>query len=249
MSGLFRLLIVPTLVALVATGAALAATSAVDSHGTVHSVERVVWTDGILVGGPALRYVTQTSDGGFHAEFVPGTYALPVDREPSLALDPVTERQIVVWSRTEGGDRDVWLTRLDEDGWHKWIPIADGPGDQFEPQLTARRELVHIVWKSVDASGRTTPTRLSLWRASLDPAFGPEILPRETGVTVSADGGLDPDPESATADLTYFASILESSASGEETVVVWGIRDEPLPITYVQSFEVGQGHGLSLIHI
>lgn len=236
MSGRFRPL-VPALVALVATAAALASPSAVDSNGTVHSIETVVWADGPRVGGTAFRYVTQDADGEVRSEIVPGTDDLSVDREPSLALDPITERPILVWSRTEGDDHDIWLTRRDDAGWRERIPIAVGPGDQVEPKMSVRRELVHLVWTSDDGTGGATPYRLSLWRSSLDPAFGPEVLPRASSDMISPDGGVDPDAEASTSDLTYFASVLEDPATGEDSVVVWGIRDEPLPITYVQAFE------------
>jgi hypothetical protein len=230
-----------TLVAVLATAASFAAPSAVDSAGKVHDVEEVLWSNGARVGGTALRYIVQDPDGSSRAEIVPGTDDMEIDHDPSLVLDPITEQPILVWSRNQGGDYEIRLCRRDDTGWRPPIAIASEPGDQVEPQVFARRELIHVVWTTRFAGSGETHHRRSLWRSTLATAVGPEELPRTTATVIPEDGGTDADPASSTDDLTYFGAAIDRGSSDDATIVVWGIRDEPLPITYVRAFAVGHG--------
>jgi hypothetical protein len=83
--------------------------------------------------------------------------------------------------------------------------------------------------------------RVGLRRDSLALAFGPEVLQTGFDQPISPDGGSAPSPETATSDLTYFATgagrVLPDGSSGQ-SIIVWGIRDEPIPITYSRAFDL-----------
>jgi len=212
----------------------------VDAFGTVHRISVDNWQASGKSGGTALRHTLQLPDGTSTNRWVTGTDDLAVDREPSLDLDPVTQLPLLVWSRNDGAGFEVYLSRFDGSAWSAPMPLALEPGDDVGPAIRADDNLVHVVWTHQSSPGVSSRLRLSLARPSLVPVFGPEILPTAGPSNASTTGGTGSPPPSG--DEKYFASSF-AAASGEDSghIVVHGVRDAPVPVDYVQSFDLPLG--------
>jgi hypothetical protein len=219
---------------------AFAVDTAVDAEGTVHRIEVVASPSSGTMTGTALRYTYDPVDGDPLVEYVPGTQDAEPEKHPDLALDPVTGAVLVTWSRLDETGSSVLLRRREAGTWSDAVPI-DGPvaGELQRPRLSARRNLIHVVW-SRDLADAPERLRLSLDRRDLRVTFGPEWLPTATDSIVPPSGGEGTD-DGATRGLSYFASTIPPDATtpgGGGNLVVWGIRDEPIPITFREVFEM-----------
>jgi hypothetical protein len=188
------------------------------ADATVHRVE--------VDGG--IRH-TLVRDGASTVSLVPGTDDANLDLEPTLEIDPATDAPVVVWSRDDGTGFDVWISRYQADAWSTPQRILGQPGaDEVAPRIQIAGESVHVV-----AREGSSYVRLTLDRVSLQPTFGPEPLPTDGSAIV-------PGPESAGATEpvsgnVYFASdVVRDEPEDPGEVVIWGVRDEPVPIDYLQ---------------
>lgn len=223
-----------------AVPATRASDTAVDADGGVHRIEVVSAQSEDSIAGTALRYTFEPVDGAVIVETVPGTGDAEPDKQPDLALDPVSGAPVVVWSRIAGDGSTVLLRRRDADGWSDAVRIAGpDPSELLAPTVSARRNLIHVVWGR-NAVVPPERIRLSLDRRDLDVAYGPEWLPLGADNLVPPSGGPGTDDGDA-RDLSYFASTLPPDATSPGsggTLVVWGIRDEPIPITFREGFRL-----------
>jgi len=223
----------------VAIPSAWAADRVVDASGAVHRVDVDSWTQsGTTATGSVLRHVVTYPDGTVVKTAIPETADPALDRDPTLDLDPVTESPVVAWSRNDGGGFRVMVSRLVGGAWSPAVTVGSGGGvDHVRPMLRARKNLVHVVWRA-DGPGGPVRLRASLDRAGLTLAFGPEVLPLDLDGMVPHGGGSGLPTDDASWGMTYFASEVPGPAGSPDggSVVVWGIRDEPIPITYHQAF-------------
>jgi hypothetical protein len=187
----------------------------------------------------SLVHSEQGPEGGTTRRMVTGTEDDALDVEPALAIDPVTEQPVVVWARDEGTGFDLYVSRFTGAVWTPPIRILFIPGEDLDPRVQVGRNLVHVVWPREAPSG-TQWVRLSLDRVTLEPVYGPEILPSHSPSIVPADGGsgdsggtVDPSSD----DTFFFGAEIPPREPGDPgEIVIWGVRDEPIPIDYVQSF-------------
>jgi hypothetical protein len=221
---------VRTLALLAALALAAPATRAtaiqqIAQDSTVHRVEAVYVSK--LPPLPALRHTVLRPDGTSQTVLLPGTADEALDSDPALAIDAVTGDAIVTWSRNEGHGFDIWLSRYHGGTWSSPLRVLDAGADESRPQIRVTPSLVHVTARSGDVY-----LRISLDRASLQPAFGPETLPTSGPTGVPGDGELSLEPP---PDQVFFASdVLPPTDTESGRIVIWGVRDEPVPIDYVQ---------------
>lgn len=205
--------------------------------GTVHRVDVEVFNTGQTGSGTRLRHTRQSPGGMTESTIVAGTDDPAVDREPSLDIDPVTGRPILVWSRNEGAGFDVVLSRYEGQGWAPFVRVTSGGGDESSPQVGSGNHLIHVLYRQ-GMSAQTSFYRSSFDRTSLAPVFGPELLPVDGMPFVPPEG--ESTPSSApppAADHVFFSAAVPGARPGDPgRILVWGVRDDPAPIVYRQGF-------------
>lgn len=224
-----RTLVMLAALAVGCPAALAAAVQQIAPDAAVHRVEAV--TVGKLPPMSALRHTVLRPDGTSATVLLPGTGDEALDAEPALAIDPVTGDVLVAWSRNEGQGFDIWVSRYHGGAWSPPLRVLDAGTDEVRPQIHVTASLVHLASRSGD-----TYLRVSLDRATLQPAFGPEPLPVTGPTRVPGDGGsaVEPPP-----DQVFFASdVLPPTDTDPGRIVIWGVRDEPVPIDYVQVLHV-----------
>jgi hypothetical protein len=227
------------LVVVTATTAALAETWSVAPDGQVHRIEIDAWTNGSTAGsntaGTVLRHVVQKADGEEISRVVLGTDDFELERDPAIDLDPVTAAPILVWTRQDAEGHKILLSRFANGSWEQPRLVYTDGGVSGVPQIRATETMVHIFWKQDDPEIRRM--RVGLDRESLDAVVGPEDAPISSPDAVSSDGGPDLSTEAPPADCRYFASHVGSGLTGGSgSIMIWGVRDEPIPIVYLREF-------------
>lgn len=204
------------------------------TDGTVHRIDVEVWTSPQgKAQGTALRHVRQKPTGGRDSALVPGTDDAALDQEPAVEFEGSSGQIIVVWSRWDGTGFQLYGARFDRGAWSAPRPLARIDGDQRAPQIRLDDKYLHVVSRR-DRDGATAYYRTSYPRGSFDLAFGPELLPPDGGPSSTSDATSDPSGFSG-----YFGAPLPGRVSGEPPhVVVWGVRDEPVPVGYFQLFDL-----------
>jgi hypothetical protein len=198
----------------------------IDTGGDLHRVE-AVWLGKPSM--PVLRHTLVLADGSSSESVVPGTEDLFLDVDPVLAVDPLRRTVILAWSRDTGGGFAVYVSRFSAAGWSTPVQVLDDPaGSEVEPQIQVTSSLVHVV-----AHNGPAYRRVSLDPTSLNVVFGPEPLSNGgAGITP----GVDAPTATPTGDQVFFNStVIRSSETDPGRVVIWGVRDEPVPIDYVEA--------------
>lgn len=262
---------------LAAGSPARAETQKVTRIGIVHRVEVV---ENSHDAGTSIVHTLQAADGLESPRVLPRTQDAAPDLDPAIDIDPVLSQPVAVWTRDWGRGFDIYLSRFDGSSWSDPFPVLRDPAEDRSPRVAVTSVMVHVVWRQIDASGQTVWMRKSFDRATLEPAFGPEVLPTYDADPVPPEGDPDWDPQwnlhdpgmsasetdsTETAetgsggsgssqssssspappeDASFFAGEAEGVSPGDRVIVVWGIRDEPVPVGYLESFllppEVGQ---------
>ena len=201
------------------------------ADGVLHTVE--VQTTGGRSASIALRYTRQAPGGVPVATLVPGTEDAVADREPAIEIDPVSGQLVLVWSRYDGTNYNVFLSRLSGTSWSTPMAVLKAAGDDVEPQIRISDHYVHVSWRQV-LDGQNAFYRQSLLSTTLAPAYGPERVRTSDLWPVPAEGGAaaaaGPDPSPSEEIFAGF----DFSSSGPEPgrCHIWGVRDEPVPIGY-----------------
>jgi len=204
--------------------------------GTVHRVDVDTWYQGGKPSGTTLRYTKQKSKGGREIAWVTGTADAALDRDPALDIDPA-ERPTLVWARNDGSGFDIFASRLESGVWTAPRRLLRIAGEESEPQLRFDARYLHVSFRS-DLGGVVALQRASFGSENWDLVFGPETIGAEGDSDVSPQGGQDSlgSSEPSRSDR-YFCATLFSTASGTTgRARVWGVRDEPVPITFLQAF-------------
>jgi hypothetical protein len=219
--------------------------NAVDSTGQVHSISVEAWKGNGKSVATALKHTIQLPDGTAQTCLVSGTDDLAFEEDPYIDIDPVNQEPLLVWSRFESFGTVLQISRFRNGHWSTPIPVWTEHGQGLEPEIDVKTSLLHLIWTS-ESGAIAQRYRLSLDRKSLEPAFGPELLPtlHQNMVPLegrSAESGDSP-VEAPESDLSYFSSILPPvTPGGPGAMITWGIRDEPIPIVYFEAFELPAG--------
>ena len=168
-----------------------AATSVVDpSTGRILMVEVISDpTDPSIQG---IRYRERWPQGTTSEENVTGTMDPILDEAPSITLNPVGG-VVVVWSRHDGSDFELVLTRRENGSWSGLRTLTDNTGFDTRPQtLIASPDVVHIAWWGNGSGG---PFYLQsydvLTGAPVSPRYEPINMRRFRPRRVTSDGTSD----------------------------------------------------------
>jgi hypothetical protein len=219
------------LAAALAAAPAAAETRKLAADGTVHTIE--VQTTGGKTPLISLKHTRRSPSGAVVIVTVPGTEDAVVDREPAIEIDPVSGQVLLVWSRFDGTNYNVFLSRYNGTTWSTPKPVVRADGDDVEPQILVSDHYVHVSWRQV-LSGQSNFYRASFLSTTLDLAYGPEKLVTSDLWPVPSDGATTAgvsDPPTTTEKI--FAGVLyPSNTTDPGRFHLWGVRDEPVPIGY-----------------
>lgn len=207
---------------------------AIAGDGTVHSVSAGFE----FAVGNAIRivHVEQSPSGESVTRVLPGSDN-GTDVHPSIEIDPVTDLPMVAWTHVERGDAEIHLAGFDGTEWTDSIAVAPGRGDDLDPELRIDQNLVHVLWRRETAGGDVVLLRASLDRATLALVLGPEHLPTEGIPLVSPDGSADAPADSPGPEDSFVVEeVWDDDVGSPHVLIVYGIRDEPMPVGYRQGF-------------
>ncbi len=204
--------------------------------GTVHRIDVEANSSIRSTGGTVLRHTRQRPEGGTEIAYVTGTDDAALDRQPAIEIDLVTGTPVLVWTRSEGTSQDVVMSRYDDGTWLPFVRVTKCMGDRTSPQLRIGRQLTHVLYRQEDGA---LPSfyRVSFDRATLERVYGPELLPSDGMNYVPPEGEPSPNSAPPPADDLFFSVEAPGGQPGEPgRILVWGVRDEPVPIDYRQGF-------------
>jgi hypothetical protein len=141
---------------------------------------------------------------------------------------------VVVWSRYDTGGFNLYVSRLDT-VWSAPRQIVKLDGDDIEPQIHLTRRYLHVSWRQRTGSF-STYWRASFYSGSYQLAYGPERIPTDDLDAIPLEGGPETDGDVSSDDRYFCATVLGRTLSDPVQAYVWGVRDEPVPIGYLQSF-------------
>jgi hypothetical protein len=218
----------------IATADTRADVQRIAAGGTVYRVQVEPWygSGNPRPSGTALRLVVQQHDGTVDSTLVPGTDDATIDRDPAIEIDGCTGTPVLVWSRGDAGGYDVYVARYDGGAWSAPRPVIAQAGDDGQPDVRVGFSLIHVLWRQ-DMQSQARLVRASLDRLTLKQAFGPELLPIPDAGLLTDGDALD----SAAATPPYFDAFFAAevpSRPGPDPghIVVWGVRDAPVPVDY-----------------
>jgi len=200
------------------------------ADGTLHTVD--VQTTGGRNASVALRYTRQPAGGTPVITIVPGTEDAVTDREPAIEIDPVSGQLVLVWSRYDGNNYNVFLSRFNGTSWSAPSAVLKAAGDDVEPQIRISAHYVHVSWKQV-LNSQNSFYRQSFLSTTLAPAYGPEqvrtsdLWPVPTEGSAASATAPDPSPSDE-----IFSAVDIPSGPDPGRCHIWGVRDEPVPIGY-----------------
>ncbi len=234
LEALRRAALIVVIGALVAgAGAARAAeTQKLAPDGTLHKVTVENWPATGKPTGTALRHTRQTAAGVTDSALIPGTDDAAIDRDVALGIDPLSGQPVVAWSRNEGAGFDIFVSRYESGSWRTPRRVVRTSGDQTRPELHIASTLVHVMWKQLSQS-QPGYVRASLDRVTLDLVFGPEMLPIADAVSGASDS---PSPFPARSDAFFAAEAPPRWPGDSGRIVIWGVRDAPIPVDFSQAF-------------
>lgn len=206
----------------------------IGSDGTVYRVDVDPWGQGGKSSGTALRVTRQKAKGGKDQSIIPGTDDAAIDRDPALEIDPSTGKPIVVWARNDATGFNLYVSRFDT-AWSTPQLLVSRDGEDVEPEIRFGARYLHVSWRQ-DAAGQSTYWRSSFLASTLEPAFGPERIPTEDAVSIPPEGGPSSGTDPSQGGQYFCASVYDPAPGGPDRVYVWGVRDEPVPFNYRESF-------------
>ncbi len=228
------------LIALLCAGFLQADDRRIDAEGSTHwvTVETYASPHGAS-SIDTLVYHLSEANGTTHEESVIGTQGMFRDDEPSLELDPVLKVPVIIWTRSEGDGADLYISRRSAGGWSMPRRILLGAAEESRPSFAITSQYIHLRWDRPDDS-RIAYDRIVLDRKSLTPINSLEEIESDTAGLVPVLGDQkDGANDSLPSDLTYDGGFLTDIDSGDsEEAVMWGIRDEPVPIGYLRRFQI-----------
>jgi len=214
--------------ALAAVGVVRADVQKIGKDGTVHRNDVQPFAVGQTVG-TVLVHTRQWASGGHDATNVPGTDDVAIDRDPALEVDPNTGNLLLVWSRNDGSGFSLYFSKYDGTSWSPPRRLVRSTSDVSDPQIrfNATGTVLHVVWSQQDGSGANSFYRLTFDATTYAAVYGPERLPTD-------DTGTDSTPMTSNR---YFCGFQSGRVSGDSgRLFLWGVRDEPVPITCHQTF-------------
>jgi hypothetical protein len=230
------------LLAALAVAAALSPVIAGDpkiAHdGTVHSVVAGLDSGASSGGSNALLHFEQSPSGETLVRTVANQGWCS---QPSLAIDPQADEPVVVWTRTVQGVSDIYVSRFEGQGWSAPRAVTDDAAGDTRPTILIGSTLVHVIWERISTTGDSPQLFIvALDRVSLAPASVPIALPTAGVNVIPLDGGGHATAIAPVPNETLFAAGAPDGANGR-ILIVFGIREEPMPVGYCQGFALPPG--------
>jgi len=97
---------------------------------------------------------------GMRVGVVPGTADAAVDRWPSLAIDPVSGKPVVVWSRSDGVYLKIAYARFAQAGWTDLHFLTFGPGNDLLPRAATSATGSYLFWIAQGSHYLSAPIEL-----------------------------------------------------------------------------------------
>ena len=231
------------LTALLCVGILQASDRRLDAAGSTHwvTVESYVAPGGAPKIDLLVYHLTE-ANGTTLEEPIVATQDIYIDYHPSLEIDPVLNVPVIIWARNEGDGADLYISRRAASDWSIPRRILTSAPDESRPSFHITSQYIHLRWDRPTDS-QVTYERIVLDRKTLTAISTPEAIESETAGIVPLLGNRnDGAADSMSSDLQYDGGFLADIDSGEsDQAVVWGIRDEPVPIGYLRRFEIDPG--------
>jgi hypothetical protein len=228
------------LTALLWTGVLQANDRRLDAAGSTHwvTVESYVAPGGTQKIDALVYHMTDANGTTFEEPIV-ATQDMYIDDDASLEIDPVRNVPVIIWTRDEGDGADLFISRRDAGLWSTPRRIFTSAPDESRPSFRITYQYIHLHWDR-PADSQVAYDRIVLDRKTLTSIMNPEAIQSETAGIVPLIGNrTDGATDSLPSDLMYNGGFLADIDSGEsDQAIVWGIRDEPVPIGYVRRFEI-----------
>lgn len=191
-----------------------------------------------------LRWTAQRPDGMVESSIVPGTDDLALERDPAVDVDPATGEPVLAWARSDRGPYQIMIARLTGAGWTHPTAVDPAPVEQTQPEIRISPTLVHVFWRQAESLSGCV--RVSLDRDDLTRSFGPEPLPLPVTGVIPASGSPPGGSTIPASDACFFSALVKSRLPGNpDCVVVWGVRDAPVPVDFVAGVQVSaDAHGV-----
>jgi hypothetical protein len=234
MSATRALALAACLLAPLGAAPARAEVQRIAADGSVYRVDVDPWNQGGKATGTVLRATRQKAKGGKDQTNIPGTDDAAIDRDPALEIDPSTGKPIVVWARSDATGFNLYVSRYDT-AWSTPQLLVRQDGDDLEPEIRFGSRYLHVSWHQ-DIAGQTTYWRSSFLASTLEPVFGPERIPIEDAVSVPPEGGPSSGNDPSQGNQYFCTTVYDRAPGGPDRAYVWGVRDEPVPFNYRESF-------------
>jgi hypothetical protein len=210
---------------------AQAETRKLAADGTLHTID--VQTVGGKNSGTALKHTRRGVAGAPVSITIPGTEDAVIDREPALEIDPVSGQLLLVWSRYDGTNYNVFFSRFNGTSWAAAKAVVKTDGDDVEPQVLISNHYVHVGWRQSVPGQLGAFYRASLLSTTLELAYGPERIVTDDLWSVPPEGANTPGVSDPSPSDRIFAGVIYPSNTAEPgRCHIWGVRDEPVPIGY-----------------
>jgi len=143
----FAVAMVAMVLVVLCSGGFQAATSVVDQRGHLLTIEVVTSPSNPSMQG--LRLVDQAPTGEVTTETLLFTYDVVLDTGPNIAIDPADGEPVVVWSRHDGTDLELAMSRRvpGSGGWGPLDQLTANASTDVEPRfIVAPDAAAHIIW-------------------------------------------------------------------------------------------------------
>jgi hypothetical protein len=218
---------------------ALADTVKLDQSGTLHKIEVVHYNNSSEENPKTyLVHTLQKEDGTTERKTIPLTEDPAPDLEPQIDLRADTQQIFLTWSRFDGTDYEICLSKFFGTHWSAPVPVTMNSNDDRDSRIVINSSgLIHLMWKEKN-SGVAYYYYLavdSMQGLSAGIPDEPDILIPPDSNLVLPDGTTPPSSSLPEDQDFFFAFHLPIHPN---RIVLWGGRDDPSPINFREAFKL-----------
>jgi hypothetical protein len=189
----------------------------------------------------------QDASGLSHVLVVTGTDDPATERDPFLVVDPVSNQPTLAWIRTDLGSVSLCLSRFDGTTWSDPVMVVTDSEPKSRPFVRIGSRYLQIAW----SQGTTDPPvawALTLDRVSLTVTYPASTLTTDEPSPVPPDGTTAGETSLPPGGDTFFTMGAPARIPEERPrLIVYGARDEPVPVNFLQGFLLPDGVELATI--
>jgi hypothetical protein len=231
----FASLACATLVA--AAGDVHAQTLSLDPSGSLHRIDVFQTGKGYhAVQSTELRHLIQDASGLTHVVVVTGTNDVAEERDPQVVVDPISNLPSLVWIRIDQGSESICLSRFDGTTWSTPTVVLSDAEPKFRPNMRIGSKYLQIAWSQGTATP-PLPWALTLDRVTLATVYPPASLTTDEPAPVPPSGTTAGEASLPPPGDTFFTMGAAARLPEEPPrLIVYGARDEPVPVNFLQGF-------------